>query len=106
MRSSVQHRQVAIVPPAPATGALEKLRVAIVHYWLVNRRGGERVVEAMARLFPNADLFSLVVDREQLSPILLDRSIHTSLAQKLPAARRWYRHLLPIYPLLLEQFDL
>src|SRR5215831_4209660 len=106
MRSSVQHRQVAIVPPAPATGALEKLRVAIVHYWLVNRRGGERVVEAMARVFPKADLFSLLVNPEKLSPALRHRSIHTSLVQKLPLNRRWYRHLLPVYPMLLEQFDL
>jgi glycosyltransferase involved in cell wall biosynthesis len=106
MSLSVQPRQVAIAPPAAATGALEKLRVAIVHYWLVNRRGGERVVEAMARVFPKADLFSLLVDPEKLSPTLRNRSIHTSVVQKLPASRRWYRHLLPIYPMLLEQFDL
>src|SRR5262249_21323200 len=83
-----------------------KLRVAIVHYWLVNRRGGERVVEAMARIFPKADLFSLVVDPEKLSPTLRDRRIYTSVVQKFTANRRWYRHLLPIYPMLLEQFDL
>ena len=37
-------------------------RVAIVHYWLLNRRGGERVVEALCELFPQADLFTLVAD--------------------------------------------
>jgi glycosyltransferase involved in cell wall biosynthesis len=97
-----------VLAPAPALqpNPLQKLRIAIIHYWLVNRRGGERVVEAMARMFPAADLFSLVVDREKLSPLLRDRPIYTSLAQKLPANKRWYRHLLPIYPLLLEQFDL
>ena len=42
---------------------LSKLRVAIVHYWFVGRAGGERVVEALAEVFPQADLFSLVADR-------------------------------------------
>ena len=91
--------------PAKLPG-LEHLRVAIVHYWLVSRRGGERVVESLARMFPAAELFTLVVDREKLSPLLRQRSIHTSLAQRLPLRTRTYRHLLPIYPLLLEQFDL
>ena len=52
---------------------LQKVRVAIVHYWFVNRRGGERVVETMAELFPNADVFSVVADHEQLSPLLQRR---------------------------------
>jgi len=47
---------------AKPTSSFEKARIAIVHYWFVNHRGGERVVEAMASMFPQADLFSLVVD--------------------------------------------
>ncbi len=86
--------------------ALQKARIAIVHYWFVNRRGGERVVETMAEMFPNADLFSLVVDQKSLSPMLKKRKIITSFAQKIPGSRRWHRHLLPLYPLALEQFDL
>jgi glycosyltransferase involved in cell wall biosynthesis len=86
--------------------ALQKCRVAIVHYWFVNRRGGERVVEAMAKMFPQADLFSPVIDREKLHPTLRERSIKTSFLQKLPGGRRWHRHLLPLYPMALEQFDL
>jgi len=101
-----QHEPVLVSAPVHQTNPLQKLRVAIVHYWLINRRGGERVVEALARMFPNADLFSLVVDRKKLSPDLSIRSIRTSFVQKLPASRRWYRHCLPVYPLLLEQFNL
>ena len=86
--------------------AFEKLRVAIVHYWFVSRRGGERVVEAMAKMFPNADIFSLVVDPEKLPASLRSRSIKTSFLQRLPGSRRWHRHMLPLYPLALEQFDL
>jgi glycosyltransferase involved in cell wall biosynthesis len=108
MSLPIQHEPMALAAsPGPRRLLpLEHLRVAIVHYWLISRRGGERVVESLAKMFPAADLFTLVVDREKLSPLLRRRSIHTSLAQKFPASTRSYRHLLPIYPLLLEQFDL
>jgi glycosyltransferase involved in cell wall biosynthesis len=86
--------------------SLERARIAIVHYWLVSQRGGERVVEAMAEMFPNADLFSLIVDPEACPLSLRSRSIQTSFLQKLPGSARWHRHLLPFYPLALEQFDL
>lgn len=86
--------------------ALEKLRVAIVHYWFVSQRGGERVVEMMASMFPQADLFSLVVDPEAVPKSLRGRSIKTSFLQTLPGSTRWHRKLLPLYPLALEQFDL
>jgi Glycosyltransferase len=82
------------------------LRVAIVHYWFIGRAGGERVVEALAELFPNADLFSLVVDRNSLSPILQTRRMKTSFLQRVPGARRFHRHFLFLQPLALEQFDL
>jgi glycosyltransferase involved in cell wall biosynthesis len=86
--------------------SLENARIAIVHYWFVNHRGGERVVEALADMFPNADLFSLIVDEESLSAPLRTRPITTSFLQKVPGSRRWHRRLLPLYPLALEQFDL
>jgi len=86
--------------------SLQKLKIAIVHYWFVNRRGGERVVETMARMFPQADLFSPVVDPRKLHPVLRERSIKTSFLQRVPGGRRWHRHMLPFYPLALEQFDL
>ena len=86
--------------------SLANLRIAIVHYWFVSRRGGERVVESIASMFPQADLFSLVVDPESLPPSLCARSIQTSFLQKIPGSRRWHRRFLPLYPLALEQFDL
>ena len=95
---------IAAAPEGLAS--LRELRIAIVHYWFVNRRGGERVVEALARMFPRADLFSLVVDPEKLHPTLRERSIKTSFLQKVPGGKRWHRHMLPFYPFALEQFDL
>jgi glycosyltransferase involved in cell wall biosynthesis len=94
------------VSQTTAAPSLEDARVAIVHYWFVSHRGGERVVEAMADMFPNADLFSLVVDRETLCESLRSRPIKTSFLQQLPGSRRWHRRMLPLYPLALEQFDL
>jgi glycosyltransferase involved in cell wall biosynthesis len=108
MSLSIQHGPVSSLIAAAPEGlaSLQKVRIAIVHYWFVNRRGGERVVETMAKMFPQADLFSLVVDPDKLHPTLRERSIKTSILQKVPGGRRWHRHLLPVYPLALEQFDL
>jgi glycosyltransferase involved in cell wall biosynthesis len=77
-----------------------------VHYWFVSRRGGEKFVEALCELFPQADLFALVADRKMLLPELQKHKLTTSFLQKLPGGRRWHRHMLPLYPLAVEQFDL
>ena len=90
----------------PADTQLSNLRVAIVHYWFVGRAGGERVVEALAEVFPQADLFSLVADRSTLAPILQDRELRTSFLQRVPGAKSFHRHFLFLQPLALEQFDL
>jgi glycosyltransferase involved in cell wall biosynthesis len=79
------------------------MRTAIVHYWLVNMRGGEKVIEALCRLLPEADVFTLYYDPERVSPFLRSRRIHTSFLNPL---RRHYRALLPLAPLALEHFDL
>jgi len=81
-------------------------RTAIIHYWLVGMRGGERVLEHICRLHPNADIFTHVVDREALSPYLRERTIKTSFISRLPAARRHYQKYLPLMPLALEALDL
>jgi glycosyltransferase involved in cell wall biosynthesis len=85
---------------------LTGLRVAIVHYWFVGRAGGERVVEAIADIFPQADLYCLIADRDTLAANLKARVLHTSFLQKIPWAKRFHRHLLFLQPIALEQFDL
>ena len=92
--------------PTSANAELSKLRVAIVHYWFIARSGGERVVEALAELFPQADLFSLVADHSTLAPILQNRKLQTSFLQRVPGAKKFHRHFLFLHPLALEQFDL
>src|SRR5664280_1051088 len=83
-----------------------KPRVAIVHYWLVTMRGGERVVEALAELYPEADIFTHVCDPSALSESLRQHRFETTFIQRLPGARRFYRNYLPLMPLALEQLDL
>jgi glycosyltransferase involved in cell wall biosynthesis len=79
------------------------MRTAIVHYWLLNMRGGEKVVEALCRLFPAADLFTLFYDPERVSPEI---RAHRVTASFLNPLRKGYRSLLPLMPYALEHFDL
>ena len=83
-----------------------KRRVALIHYWLVGMRGGERVLERIARLYPDADIFTHVVDPKAISAELAARRITTSFVGRLPGAVRRYQSYLPLMPLALEQFDL
>jgi glycosyltransferase involved in cell wall biosynthesis len=79
------------------------MRTAIVHYWLLGMRGGEKVVEALCRIFPDADIFTLFYDPSQVSETIRRHRVSASF---LNGARRFYRSLLPIMPLALERFDL
>ena len=79
------------------------MRAAIVHYWLLNWRGGEKVLESLCRLLPDADIFTLFYDPRAVSPEIRRHKITASF---LNPARRHYRHLLPLMPMALEQFDL
>jgi glycosyltransferase involved in cell wall biosynthesis len=88
------------------TSQLDGLRVAIVHHWFVSMAGGERVVNAIAGMFPRADIFTLVLDKRKLPPQLRDRKITTSFLDRTLIARRAHRHFLPFYPLAVEMLDL
>lgn len=81
-------------------------RVAIIHYWLVTMRGGERVLERLLELFPGADIFTHVYDPKAMSAAIRARTVRTSFIQKLPGARRHYQSYLPLMPMALEQLDL
>ncbi|WP_338667709.1 glycosyltransferase [Pseudodesulfovibrio methanolicus] len=82
-------------------------KVALVHYWLVNRNGGgERVIEALCELFPQADIFTHCVDPTKLSHTLEQHTIKTTFINRMPFSKRFYKHYLPLMPLALEQVDL
>ncbi|WP_245281513.1 glycosyltransferase [Rhizobium sp. AAP43] len=69
-------------------------------------RGGEKVIEELCQLFPQADIFTLVCDETRLSARLRQHRITTSFLQKIPGARRHYTKMLPLMPFALEHFDL
>ncbi len=52
---------------ASINGGVRGMRVAIVHYWLVSMRGGEKVIEALCDMYPDADIFTLVYDESRVS---------------------------------------
>ena len=80
-------------------------KVAVVHDWLTGMRGGEKVLEAILRIFPDADLFTLLYNKGTLTPLIEDRKIHVSFIDSLPLKARRYRHYLPLFPAAIEQFD-
>lgn len=86
--------------------ALKGRRVVLVHDWLTGMRGGEKVLESLCRLFPDADLLTLVHERGSVSALIANRRIRTSWIQHLPFPARLYRHYLPLFPVAIEHFDL
>ena len=82
------------------------MRVALVHHWFVSFAGGERVIDTIANIFPNADIFTLFVDEQKLPSSLQKRRITASFLDRIPGARKVHRHLLPFYPLAVEMLDL
>src|SRR5690606_17559931 len=82
------------------------VRVALVHDWLTGMRGGERVLESLCLLFPQADIFTLVHVRGSVSATIESRRITTSFVQRLPGAATAYRRYLPLFPSAIEQADL
>ena len=82
------------------------MKVALIHYWLVTMRGGEKVLEELCRLYPQADIFTHVVDRSKISSTITSHPITTTFIGRLPGAVRHYQKYLPLMPLALEQLDL
>ncbi|MEM9903660.1 MAG: glycosyltransferase family 4 protein, partial [Cyanobacteria bacterium P01_D01_bin.44] len=83
------------------------MKVAIVHEWFTTHAGSEKVVEQILRLYPGADLYSLV---DFLPPerraFIQNKPIQTSFLQGFPGAKKHFRTYLPLMPLAVEQFDL
>ncbi|MEO8737804.1 MAG: glycosyltransferase [Edaphobacter sp.] len=82
------------------------MRVAIVHHWFVTRGGGERVAECIASLFPDAEIFTLIADDPGIPEGLRGRRMHTSFLQRIPLAKSYHRHMMPLYPAATEALDL
>src|SRR5580765_3036285 len=82
------------------------MHVAIVHDWLNGMRGGEKVLQELLRLFPDAPVFTLFHEKGQASAEIESHRIITSWLNRVPGVYRHYRNLLPLFPSAVESFDL
>lgn len=81
------------------------MKVAIVHYWLITRRGGEKVVENILKIFPDADIYTLFLDKEIYGPKIPNQNIYTSILNK-KKIKKHYQKLFPLYPLGVKSLKL
>jgi len=97
---------IAAVPPLPAAAAPRPPRVALVHDWLTGMRGGEKVIELIGSLYPEAPIYTLFHFRGSVSQAIESHPVHTSFLQRAPGIRDHYRRYLPLFPVAIEELDL
>lgn len=86
------------------------MKIALVHDYLTQKGGAERVFELLCQRFPGADIFTSLYDPEHTID-LSDREVHTTVLQKVPGANKHFRLMAPFYypafrALNLQQYDL
>jgi glycosyltransferase involved in cell wall biosynthesis len=82
------------------------MRVAIIHDWLITTRGGEKCLEAFCELFPKADVYTLVYAPDRVSSSIKSMNIRASCLNSVPGIERIYPYGLPLFPRIIESFDL
>jgi glycosyltransferase involved in cell wall biosynthesis len=87
------------------TAAADAGRVALVHDFLVDVRGAERVFAVMTDMWSTADLFTAVYDEAGTEGRFAGRNVRTSFLQRVHPGARTFRTLLPLYPLAMERLD-
>lgn len=75
------------------------MKVALVHDWLTGMRGGERCLQAFLAMFPDAHIYTLVHAPGTTSDVIDRQVLGTSVLQHFPGVARYYRALLPLYPI-------
>jgi glycosyltransferase involved in cell wall biosynthesis len=83
-----------------------KRKVAIIHDWLNGMRGGEKVLEVMLEVFPQADIYTLFLEEKNISEKILAHRIFASALNKYFFIRKRYKHFLPFFPSNIEAFNL
>ncbi|KAB8033783.1 glycosyltransferase [Fluviispira multicolorata] len=82
------------------------LKVAIVHDWMFSRRGGEKVLEQILNLFPNADMYYLFGTPDKVLNLENKHKFNASFLARIPFIKKIYKGLLPFFPIAIESFDL
>lgn len=82
------------------------MRVAIVHYWLVTMRGGEKVLETLCKMFPQADIYTNVYNPSAISDEIKKHNVYTTKINRYPMAKKFYQKYMPFMPKALMELDL
>lgn len=82
------------------------MKVALIHDWLNGMRGGEKILEVLAEIFPDAHIYTLIYEPDKISNIINRLKVKTSFIQNLPKSKRYYRYYLPLFPFAIEKFQL
>ena len=81
-------------------------RTAIIHDWLNGMRGGEKVLEELLDLYPGSDVFTLFLEEDKISDKIKSHKIITSSLNQSRIIRKRYRYFLPLFPRVIEDFNL
>jgi glycosyltransferase involved in cell wall biosynthesis len=92
--------------PEEQPGRVSQARIALVHDFLLDLRGAERVFAALCDVFPHADVFTAVYDERGTEGRFAHRTVNTSFLQTMRPTARTFRPLLPLYPAAMERLDL
>jgi glycosyltransferase involved in cell wall biosynthesis len=109
IRPGVIKVKPVIAPSLPANAATERkkqFKMAFICDWLTAMRGGERCLEAICDIYPDADIFTLVHFQGSVSETIETHKIQTSYIQRLPGSMKNFRSYLPLFPNAIQKFDL
>ncbi len=81
------------------------MKIALIHDWLTGMRGGEKVLEDICRIYPQADIFTLLWNKGSVSNEIESHRITTSFLQRFPQVDKKYRYYLPFMPLAIQRLD-
>ncbi|HOJ93013.1 MAG TPA: glycosyltransferase family 4 protein [Dictyoglomaceae bacterium] len=82
------------------------MKVAVVHDWIVNIGGAEKVLKTILEIYPEADIFTLVYSKDTLKALGINNRVYSSFISHLPLGSSKYSSYLPLMPMAIEQFDL
>lgn len=86
--------------------SLSDINTVLLHDWLTDFRGGERILEAFCELFPTAPIYTLIHKEQSSSQIIESHPIKTSFLNRLPGIHTHYRKFLPLFPLATQKLSI
>lgn len=89
----------------PRLNLFKNKKIVLVHDWLTGMRGGENVLLEICKIFPSAPIKTLFYSKGKLDPNIESHDIEASQLNKIPGSKKYYRYLLPLFPMAIESFD-